>query len=113
MFSYQVRRDGALENDIIVHEMTHGITNRMTGGGTGRCLQTTEAGGMGEGWSDAMAEYASIYMWSMFPYMKSSAGGRSRNLQPSLTTSLANMSSTAPWASEPTPIRPTREQFLS
>jgi len=51
----------------------------MTGGGTGRCLQTTEAGGMGEGilpfnqiprnvlliethskyagWSDAMAEW--------------------------------------------------------
>jgi extracellular elastinolytic metalloproteinase len=50
-------RDGALENDIVVHENTHGITNRMTGGGTGRCLQTTEAGGMGEGWSDAMAEW--------------------------------------------------------
>ncbi|KAJ7110217.1 Fungalysin metallopeptidase-domain-containing protein [Mycena crocata] len=49
-------RDGALENDIVVHENTHGITNRMTGGGTGRCLQTTEAGGMGEGWSDTMAE---------------------------------------------------------
>ncbi|KAF7335729.1 Extracellular metalloproteinase mep [Mycena venus] len=50
-------RDGALENDIPVHEMTHGITNRMTGGGTGECLQSTEAGGMGEGWSDAMAEW--------------------------------------------------------
>ncbi|KAK0431441.1 Fungalysin metallopeptidase-domain-containing protein [Armillaria borealis] len=50
-------RDGALQNDIIVHEFTHGITNRLTGGGTGRCLQTTEAGGMGEGWSDAMAEW--------------------------------------------------------
>jgi extracellular elastinolytic metalloproteinase len=50
-------RDGALENDIVVHENTHGITNRMTGGGTGRCLQTTEAGGLGEGWSDAMAEW--------------------------------------------------------
>lgn len=50
-------QDGALENDILVHENTHGITNRMTGGGTGRCLQTTEAGGMGEGWSDAMAEW--------------------------------------------------------
>ncbi|KAG9075709.1 hypothetical protein FS749_012600, partial [Ceratobasidium sp. UAMH 11750] len=49
-------RDGALENDIVVHEMTHGISNRLTGGGTGRCLQTTEAGGMGEGWSDAMAD---------------------------------------------------------
>jgi extracellular elastinolytic metalloproteinase len=29
----------------------------MTGGGTGRCLQTTEAGGMGEGWSDTMANW--------------------------------------------------------
>lgn len=35
----------------------------MTGGGTGRCLQTTEAGGMGEGWSDAFAEY--VYMFIM------------------------------------------------
>ncbi|KAK0467494.1 peptidase M36 [Armillaria novae-zelandiae] len=52
-------RDGALQNDIIVHEFTHGITNRLTGGGTGRCLQTLEAGGMGEGRSDAMAVYVS------------------------------------------------------
>ncbi|KAF7311373.1 Extracellular metalloproteinase mep [Mycena kentingensis (nom. inval.)] len=52
------RRDGALENDIPIHEMTHGVTNRLTGGGTGACLQTTEAGGMGEGWSDAMADWA-------------------------------------------------------
>ncbi|KAF8067459.1 Fungalysin metallopeptidase-domain-containing protein [Lyophyllum atratum] len=51
------QRDGALENDIVVHENTHGVTNRMTGGGTGRCLQTTESGGMGEGWSDAMADW--------------------------------------------------------
>ncbi|CAE6407365.1 unnamed protein product [Rhizoctonia solani] len=49
-------RDGALENDIIVHEYMHGVSNRLTGGGTGRCLQSTEAGGMGEGWSDAMAD---------------------------------------------------------
>ncbi|KAF8678110.1 Fungalysin metallopeptidase (M36) [Rhizoctonia solani] len=59
MFTWNMtspNRDGALENDIIVHEYTHGISNRLTGGGTGRCLQTLEAGGMGEGWSDAMAE---------------------------------------------------------
>ncbi|CAA7257401.1 unnamed protein product [Cyclocybe aegerita] len=36
-------RDGSLENDIIAHEMTHGLTNRMTGGGTSRCLQTIES----------------------------------------------------------------------
>ncbi|CUA78552.1 hypothetical protein RSOLAG22IIIB_13215 [Rhizoctonia solani] len=49
-------RDGALQNDIVVHEFTHGVSNRLTGGGTGQCLQATEAGGMGEGWSDAMAD---------------------------------------------------------
>lgn len=29
------QRDGDLSNDIISHEFTHGLTNRMTGGGTG------------------------------------------------------------------------------
>ncbi|KAG8806108.1 hypothetical protein FRC19_007460 [Serendipita sp. 401] len=29
----------------------------MTGGGTGACLQTTESRGLGEGWSDAFAEW--------------------------------------------------------
>ncbi|KAG8937225.1 hypothetical protein FRC00_006965 [Tulasnella sp. 408] len=48
-------RDGDLSNDVITHELTHGVTNRMTGGGTGACLQTDEAGGMGEGWSDVLA----------------------------------------------------------
>ena len=71
------QRDGALSNDIVVHEYTHGITNRLTGGGTGRyvdwfnswfianlykptihrCLQTTESGALGEGWSDALADW--------------------------------------------------------
>ncbi|KIY64881.1 hypothetical protein CYLTODRAFT_401264 [Cylindrobasidium torrendii FP15055 ss-10] len=50
-------RDGSLENDIPVHELTHGLTNRLTGGGTGTCLQTTESGGLGEGWSDAVAAW--------------------------------------------------------
>ncbi|KAF9459618.1 Fungalysin metallopeptidase-domain-containing protein [Collybia nuda] len=50
-------RDSALENDIITHEYTHGITGRMTGGGTGQCLQTIEARALGEGWSDAVAEW--------------------------------------------------------
>lgn len=50
-------RDSTNENDIVIHEFSHGLTNRMTGGGTARCLQTgTEGGGMGEGWGDALAE---------------------------------------------------------
>ncbi|KAL0565938.1 hypothetical protein V5O48_016076, partial [Marasmius crinis-equi] len=52
-------RDGSLENDIVIHENTHGITNRMTGGGSATCLQTLEAGGLAEGWSDAMADWSS------------------------------------------------------
>ncbi|KAJ7686637.1 Fungalysin metallopeptidase-domain-containing protein [Mycena rosella] len=51
-------RDSALANDVIIHEFTHGITNRMTGGGTARCLQGDESAGLGEGWSDAMADWA-------------------------------------------------------
>lgn len=50
-------RDGALENDIVVHEYAHGLSNRLTGGGTGRCLQSLEAQGLGEGWSDAVADW--------------------------------------------------------
>ncbi|KAI8821042.1 Fungalysin metallopeptidase-domain-containing protein [Fimicolochytrium jonesii] len=47
-------RDGGLENAIPIHEFTHGISNRLTGGPSNtNCLETLEAGGMGEGWSDA------------------------------------------------------------
>lgn len=42
-------RDGDVDNGIIAHEYTHGISNRMTGSGVG-CLNTQEQ--MGEGWSD-------------------------------------------------------------
>jgi len=56
----QPKRDGIFELGIPIHEITHGLTVRMTGGGTARCLQTTESGGLGEGWSDALAEYVPI-----------------------------------------------------
>ncbi len=45
-------RDGDADNGIILHEYTHGISNRMTGTGAG-CLSNVEQGG--EGWSDYMA----------------------------------------------------------
>ncbi|KAJ3271318.1 hypothetical protein HDV01_006914, partial [Terramyces sp. JEL0728] len=52
------QRDGSLENSIPLHEYTHGISNRLTGGsGQANCLETTESGGMGEGWSDTVANY--------------------------------------------------------
>ncbi|KAJ2908332.1 hypothetical protein GGI21_002994, partial [Coemansia aciculifera] len=49
-------RDGDLEQDIVAHEFTHGISNRLTGGPSNTdCLNDGESGGMGEGWSDAVA----------------------------------------------------------
>ncbi|KAF9265937.1 hypothetical protein L218DRAFT_971817 [Marasmius fiardii PR-910] len=53
----QPSRDGVFQNDIPIHEMTHGLTNRMTGGGTATCLQMLEAGGLDEGWADTVAEW--------------------------------------------------------
>lgn len=49
-------RDGALDNQIVIHEYTHGVSSRLTGGAnSASCLSTTEGGALGEGWSDAMA----------------------------------------------------------
>ncbi|KAF8649622.1 hypothetical protein AX16_005711 [Volvariella volvacea WC 439] len=85
-------RDGSLENDIIVHEMGHGVTNRMTGGGTGRCLQTTESRGLGEGWSDALAEWtehksAAVPDYVLGHYVTNNpAGIRTRPYSTSTTT---------------------------
>jgi hypothetical protein len=44
-------RDGDYDNGVIVHEYTHGISTRLTGGsGNSGCLQGNEQ--MGEGWGD-------------------------------------------------------------
>jgi len=44
-------RDGSLDNQIIAHEYTHGISTRLTGGPSNSgCLSSLEQ--MGEGWSD-------------------------------------------------------------
>lgn len=45
-------RDGDVDNGIVIHEYTHGISNRMTSSGSG-CLSNIEQ--MGEGWSDYFA----------------------------------------------------------
>ncbi|KAL2835460.1 extracellular metallo proteinase 9 [Aspergillus pseudoustus] len=53
-------RDCAFDASVVIHEYTHGLSNRLTGGPLNSgCLSTTEAGGMGEGWSDffAVASY--------------------------------------------------------
>jgi extracellular elastinolytic metalloproteinase len=50
------KRDSDLENGILVHELTHGLSNRLTGGpSSANCLSGSQPGGMGEGWSDTLS----------------------------------------------------------
>lgn len=46
-------RDGSLDRQILVHELTHGLSNRLIGNADG--LGETQARGLGEGWSDFFA----------------------------------------------------------
>lgn len=49
-------RDCSFEAGVVIHEYTHGLSNRLTGGpANSNCLNILEAGGMGEGWSDFYA----------------------------------------------------------
>lgn len=46
-------RDGSLDADIVIHELTHGLSNRLHGNSSG--LGSNLSRGMGEGWSDFYA----------------------------------------------------------
>ena len=46
-------RDGDLDAEIVFHEHTHGLSNRLVGGGVG--ISALQPRGMGEGWSDFYA----------------------------------------------------------
>lgn len=48
-----IDRDGGLDAEIVLHELTHGLSNRLVGNGAG--LNWDPAGGLGEGWSDFYA----------------------------------------------------------
>ncbi|KAG6372553.1 extracellular elastinolytic metallo proteinase [Boletus reticuloceps] len=48
--------DGDMEAGIVIHELTHGLSTRLTGGPKNSgCLGWGESGGMGEGWGDYIA----------------------------------------------------------
>ncbi|MEV0158325.1 M36 family metallopeptidase, partial [Micromonospora sp. NPDC050686] len=51
--NHPAMRDGDFDAGVIIHEYTHGISNRLTGGPTVNCLTGNEQ--MGEGWSDFLA----------------------------------------------------------
>jgi extracellular elastinolytic metalloproteinase len=49
-------RHTALDSDVVFHEYTHGLTNRLVGGPMNdTALDAVQSGGMGEGWSDFFA----------------------------------------------------------
>ncbi|KEP44867.1 extracellular elastinolytic metalloproteinase, partial [Rhizoctonia solani 123E] len=49
-------RDSDLDASLLIHELTHGLSNRLTGGpANSGCLSFGESGGLGEGWSDFLA----------------------------------------------------------
>lgn len=45
--------DGALDQDVLLHEFTHGMSERLIGNGAG--MDGTHADGLGEGWGDCAA----------------------------------------------------------
>jgi extracellular elastinolytic metalloproteinase len=49
-------RHTAFDSDVVFHEYTHGVSNRLVGGmGDALALQQPQSRGMGEGWSDYFA----------------------------------------------------------
>jgi len=49
-------RHTALDADVVFHEFTHGVTNRLVGGRmNASALEAPQSGGMGEGWGDYFA----------------------------------------------------------
>ncbi|KEY69453.1 hypothetical protein S7711_01995 [Stachybotrys chartarum IBT 7711] len=59
--SAPILRDSSFDAGVVIHEYTHGLSNRLTGGpANAGCLSGTEAGGMGEGWSDFYAVAISV-----------------------------------------------------
>ena len=46
-------RTSGVDQEIIIHELTHGVSNRLHGNASG--LNFAQGGGMGEGWGDFMA----------------------------------------------------------
>ncbi|KAF2124432.1 extracellular metallo proteinase MEP [Dothidotthia symphoricarpi CBS 119687] len=49
-------RDCSFDAGVVIHEYTHGLSNRLTGGpANSGCLALLESGGMGEGWGDFYA----------------------------------------------------------
>jgi hypothetical protein len=49
-----LRQESDFDGSVVYHENTHGLSNRLVGGGATTCLGGLQSGGMGEGWGDFM-----------------------------------------------------------
>ena len=76
IFTYTTpKRDGDLDNAVISHEYTHGISTRLTGGpANSSCLYNYEQGG--EGWSD----YVALMVTTNWATAKITDGTKSRSV---------------------------------
>ncbi|GAA5972266.1 hypothetical protein JCM11641_002379 [Rhodosporidiobolus odoratus] len=74
----QPYRDGDFEAGIVIHEYSHGLSTRLTGGpANSGCLGWGEAGGMGEGWGDFLATMIRMHSTNITDYdMGGWASGR-------------------------------------
>ena len=79
-------RDGALDSLLVMHEYTHGLSQRVVGDGSTTQLSNRQPGGMGEGWSDFFAlalgynptnDPHACYVFT--PYATYMQGGRQEN----------------------------------
>jgi hypothetical protein len=53
---FDTKRDASLDSTIVLHELMHGVSNRLTGGKRdGTCLTSDVSAGLDEGWSDTLA----------------------------------------------------------
>ncbi|KAI6127150.1 extracellular elastinolytic metallo proteinase [Pisolithus sp. B1] len=75
-------RDGDMEAGIVIHELSHGLSTRLTGGPENSgCLGWGESGGMGEGWGDFIATTVrSTSNYSDYP-MGSWASNRAKGIR--------------------------------
>ncbi|KAH7886682.1 Fungalysin metallopeptidase-domain-containing protein [Phlebopus sp. FC_14] len=84
--------DGDMEAGIVIHELSHGLSTRLTGGPKNSgCLGWGESGGMGEGWGDFIATTVrSIPTYSDYPMgaWASNRKGGIRNYAYSISTSV-------------------------
>jgi len=50
-----IAQDSAFDPTVVYHEQTHGLSNRLVGGGSTACLGNLQSDALGEGWSDFLA----------------------------------------------------------